>query len=119
MEQEDAARLFSALSQETRLAVVRRLVRAGRAGCAAGDLAEGLGVAPATLSFHLKELTHAGLVSSRREGRSIRYAAELDRVSALARFLLEECCAEDADPAADCRAVPACAPARTREPQGA
>jgi ArsR family transcriptional regulator, arsenate/arsenite/antimonite-responsive transcriptional repressor len=97
MEMETAIKALAALAQETRLRIFRALVRAhdpqpDAGGLAAGDIAKALSVTPATLSFHLKELTHAGLVTSRRDGRSIVYRADLATMQALAGFLLEDCC---------------------------
>lgn len=97
MEMETALSALAALAQETRLSIFRALVRAhapraGEGGLAAGEIAEALSVPPATLSFHLKELAHAGLVVSRREGRSIVYAANLEAMLGLAGFLLDDCC---------------------------
>lgn len=87
-----ATRRLHALAQESRLAVFRLLVRAGDAGVAAGDIARELDVAPNTLSAHLSVLSNAGLVSSRRESRSIIYAADYDGMSNLLAFLVEDCC---------------------------
>jgi DNA-binding transcriptional ArsR family regulator len=97
MEMESAIAALAALAQDTRLSIFRSLVRAhslkeGEGGLAAGEISEALGVAAATLSFHLKELSRAGLVSSRRVGRSIIYKADLDAMRALTGFLLEDCC---------------------------
>ncbi|MEX1153367.1 ArsR/SmtB family transcription factor [Parvibaculum sp.] len=97
MEIETAIPALAALAQETRLAIFRALVRAhmpveGEGGLAAGDIALTLSVPPATLSFHLKELARAGLVTSRREGRSIVYKADLDAMLGLTGFLLDDCC---------------------------
>jgi len=97
MKTEQVVAALGALAQDTRLAIFRALVRAhsprdGKGGLAAGDIGEALGVAPATLSFHLKELAHAGLVSARREGRSIVYKADLDAMRGLTAFLLKDCC---------------------------
>ena len=92
MEQKDAVSLLGALAQETRLTVVRHLVKAGPGGLCAGQLAEELEVQPATLSFHLKELEHAGLVHSRREGRQIFYSAGFARVREVIDYLMEDCC---------------------------
>ncbi len=92
METNDAVRLLAALAQETRLSVFRLLVQAGGAGLAAGALAQRLGVANATLSFHFKELTHAGLISSRQEGRYIYYSANYAAMNDLLQFLTDNCC---------------------------
>lgn len=93
MNERQALSVLAALSQETRLRIVRLLVVAGKEGLAAGAIAERLGTAASTLSFHLKELDQAGLVRSRRESRSILYSAEYDALSELIRFLMEDCCA--------------------------
>lgn len=85
-------RRLTALAQETRLAIYRLLVPAGEGGLPAGVIAERLGVSPATLSFHLKELERAGLLQARREGRSIYYAADYDGMRDLLSFLAEDCC---------------------------
>lgn len=83
---------LSALAHESRLAVFRLLVQAGPEGIAAGVLAERLEIPPATLSFHLAHLDRAGLVTSRREGRSIIYAADYGTMNGLVAFLTENCC---------------------------
>ncbi|UYV36901.1 metalloregulator ArsR/SmtB family transcription factor [Rhodobacteraceae bacterium D3-12] len=83
---------FSALSQETRLRVFRLLIKAGQGGMAAGEMAEALEVRQNTLSANLSVLLQAGLVRNQREGRSIRYFADAEGLSALLTFLLEECC---------------------------
>lgn len=92
METMTAIRRLTALAQETRLAIYRLLVPAGEEGLSAGVIAERLGVSPATLSFHLKELERAGLLQARREGRSICYAADYDGMRDLLGFLAEDCC---------------------------
>jgi DNA-binding transcriptional ArsR family regulator len=84
---------LSALAHASRLAVFRLLVRAGPDGMAAGDIAREIGALPNTLSTHLAILGHAGLVRSRREGRSIIYSADYDRMRALLGFLVADCCA--------------------------
>jgi DNA-binding transcriptional ArsR family regulator len=83
---------LSALAQESRLAVFRLLVEKGPGGMAAGDIAEALDVTPATLSFHLRTLTHAGLLRPQRDGRSIRYAADFDAMNSLVGYLTDNCC---------------------------
>lgn len=93
MEIKAAVTALSALAQETRLAVYRVLVAAGKEGLPAGEIAARLGVPPATLSFHLKELAHAGLVTSRSAGRFVIYAADYAAMTGLIAFLSEECCA--------------------------
>lgn len=85
---------LNALAQETRLRVYRELVRAGEAGLNPGALAERLGTAQATLSFHLKELRQAGLIQARQDSRYIYYSADYARMSALMTFLTENCCAD-------------------------
>jgi DNA-binding transcriptional ArsR family regulator len=97
MEISRANNLFAALAQETRLNIVRLLITTGPAGRAAGELAERLAVPAPTLSFHLNHLASAGLVSSRRESRSIIYRVEMDTVRHLIDFLVEDCC--EGDPA--------------------
>jgi DNA-binding transcriptional ArsR family regulator len=99
MKTTDAVTALAALAQDTRLAVYRLLVQQGVSGLAAGEIAGQLGIAPATLSFHLKELAQAGLVSSRQEGRFIFYSANFDAMNALVAFLTENCCAADCGPA--------------------
>jgi DNA-binding transcriptional ArsR family regulator len=92
MKSNDAIESLAALAQETRLAIYRLLVQAGPEGLAAGAIAEKLGVAPATLSFHLKELARAGLVTSRTASRFVYYAASFERMAALMTYLTENCC---------------------------
>jgi ArsR family transcriptional regulator, arsenate/arsenite/antimonite-responsive transcriptional repressor len=92
METKQAVGALAALAQETRLLIFRLLVQAGPEGEAAGRIGEELDVPPATLSFHLKELNHAGLVSSRQEGRFIYYAADFEQMAALMTFLTRNCC---------------------------
>lgn len=91
----DAVRTLGALAQESRLEVFRLLVRKGSAGMAAGDLSNHFGLPPATMSFHLKELNNAGLITSRRESRSIIYSANYTHMQTLMGFLLENCCADN------------------------
>lgn len=92
METKQALSALGALAQEVRLEVFRMLVRVGPAGMAASKIAEHLGMLPSSLSFHLKELTYAGLVTSRQEGRFVMYAANFDAMNALIGFLTESCC---------------------------
>ncbi len=91
-----AVEALAALAQESRLAVFRLLVQAGQEGIAAGVIAEKLGIAPATLSFHLKTLTYAKLVKSRTEGRFVIYNANYPEMDKLVGYLTENCCAGDA-----------------------
>src|SRR3972149_8847047 len=93
MKESQALVSLAALSQETRLRVVRRLVRAGEKGIPAASLADRLGISPSNISFHLKELEQAGLVAARREARSIIYTADYKTLNGLIRFLMEDCCA--------------------------
>ena len=92
METKSAVAALAALAQETRLSIFRLLMEAGPEGVAAGALGDKLGVPPATLSFHLKELSHTGLVTARQEGRFIYYAANFEHMAALMSFLTQNCC---------------------------
>lgn len=93
MDEPQALPAFAALSQETRLRIVRLLVQAGPEGLPAGAIGEAMGGASSSrMSFHLSHLEHAGLVRSRREGRSIVYSADLPTLSALIAFLMKDCC---------------------------
>jgi DNA-binding transcriptional ArsR family regulator len=109
MKTKAAVQSLAALAQETRLSIYRALVEQGPSGLAAGALAERLGVANATLSFHLKELANAGLIVPRQDGRFIYYAANYDAMSALLEYLTANCCAGE-----PCSATSRTAPARRR-----
>jgi DNA-binding transcriptional ArsR family regulator len=92
MDINDALPAFGTLSQETRLRVFRLLVEHGETGARAGTLSESLQIPHNTLSFHLKHMSHARLVVSRREGRSIIYRANFEFFSELIRYMVEDCC---------------------------
>jgi DNA-binding transcriptional ArsR family regulator len=96
MEIFEAVHALSSLAHDTRLGVFRLLVQAGAEGMQVGRIGETLGVAAPTLSFHLKELTHAGLVLSRQEGRFIYYRANYDAMNALLAYLTDNCCQGEA-----------------------
>ena len=102
MEKLEAVAALAALAQDTRLDVFRLLVRAGPEGLPAGRIGERLGLPSATLSFHLNQLRHAGLVTFQREGRSLIYAAEYAAMNALLAYLTENCCRGDASGCGDC-----------------
>lgn len=109
-----AVAALASLAHEARLEVFRALVEAGPSGRSAGWLAARLEILPATLTFHLNHLRHAGLVTSRRESRSIIYAAEFGAMNGLLAYLTENCCQRSADAragSATCGlADPACQP---------
>jgi DNA-binding transcriptional ArsR family regulator len=92
MKTPEALAALTALAQDTRLAVFRRLVAAGPEGLTAGRLGRAVKVAPATLSFHLKALNNAGLVSARQEGRYVRYVASFTAMNGLVDYLSANCC---------------------------
>ncbi|HWH42654.1 MAG TPA: metalloregulator ArsR/SmtB family transcription factor [Usitatibacter sp.] len=96
METATAISSLAALAQETRLGIFRLLVGAGPSGLSVGEIGAELKVAPATLSFHLKELAYAGLIASRQEGRFIFYSANFERMNALVGFLTDHCCSREA-----------------------
>lgn len=92
MDIQEATVLFDALSQETRLGAFRLLVKAGPGGLAAGVLSETLGTPHNTMSFHLNHLTNAGIISSRKDGRSVIYSANFDVTRDLIGFMVKDCC---------------------------
>ena len=104
MDSVTAVASLSALAQESRLAIYRLLVEAGPTGLAVGEIGAELHLAPATLSFHLKALAHAGLVEARQDGRYIYYSASFARMNALVGYLSENCCARDCGPGCGPRA---------------
>src|SRR5271169_5974908 len=110
MKKLDALAALAALAQANRLDVFRLLVQAGPGGMAAGHVAEKLDLAPNTLTFHFDRLRDAGLVTVRRDGRSMIYAARFETMNGLLAFLTENCCQGAAE---------ACAPAAVCKPEGA
>jgi ArsR family transcriptional regulator len=107
MDQKHAIAALGALAQETRLALFRLLVTCGPAGLPAGVIAEKLGVMPSSLSFHLQQLAHAGLITQRRLSRQLIYSAEYGAMNELMAYLTENCCGTGAV------CVPVCNPADT------
>src|SRR3989338_3639129 len=98
MKPAQVVKALAALAQPTRLAVYRLLVARGPEGVAAGQVAEKLKAAPATLSFHFRALGHAGLIESRQEGRFIYYVANFAAMNEMVAYLTENCCGGDAAP---------------------
>lgn len=92
MDNKQVIAALAALAQESRLAAFRLLVQTGPAGLAASRIAEHLDLAPSSLSFHLKELTHAGLITARQDGRFVIYSANFDTMNGLLAFLTDNCC---------------------------
>jgi DNA-binding transcriptional ArsR family regulator len=105
MEAGTVIKALGALAQEHRLAVFRLLVQAGPDGLSAGSLAEAIGVPPSSMSFHLAQLTNAGLVTQRRQSRSIIYSADFAAMNAVMGYLTENCCG-----GVSCTADTACSP---------
>jgi DNA-binding transcriptional ArsR family regulator len=116
MEMKTAVENLSALAHEGRLSIFRLLVQAGPDGMAAGAIARKLGTAANTMSAQLLVLANAGLIGARREGRSIIYAADFDRMSSLLLFLTEDCCGGNSEICAPLAtlAKPCCPPKKTR-----
>jgi ArsR family transcriptional regulator, arsenate/arsenite/antimonite-responsive transcriptional repressor len=116
MESKAAVRALGALAHETRLAIYRTLVERGAAGLAAGKIGDALKLPPATLSFHLRELSHAGLVCARQHSRFIYYSADATAMNGLLGYLAHHCCrAKDAwTPVGD---VPRPSPGTPSEPR--
>jgi DNA-binding transcriptional ArsR family regulator len=110
MEKSDAVVALAALAQDNRLDVFRLLVQAGPEGMPAGSVATALEIAPNTLTFHFDRLRQAGLITVRREGRSMIYAARYEAMNGLIAYLTENCCAGAPE-----QCAPACAPARAKQ----
>jgi ArsR family transcriptional regulator, arsenate/arsenite/antimonite-responsive transcriptional repressor len=118
METTDAVAALSALAQDSRLDVFRLLVEAGPDGMPAGEIADALGLAPNTLTFHFDRLRAAGLVTVRREGRSMIYAARFEAMNALIGYLTDNCCDGAPEKCLPSRIrAPALAKKRNREPR--
>ena len=108
METKAAVTALAALAQDSRLAIFRALVQAGPSGLAAGRISELTGIAPSSLSFHLKELSHADMVDSQQAGRFVIYSANFATMSALLGFLTDNCCGGNP-------CLPVCSPACSTE----
>lgn len=111
LEELQALDVFSALSQETRLRMVRVLVQAGPEGLSAGAVGEAVGASSSGASFHLAHLERAGLIQSRRESRSIIYSASYDTLTGLIEFLMADCCSGRPEICAPAIAAANCSPA--------
>ncbi len=108
MKKSNAIAALAALAQENRLDAYRLLVQAGPEGLSAGEVAASLGLPPNTLTFHFDRLREAGLVTVRRDGRSMIYAAQFDTMNALLGYLTENCCGGDSS----CAPASVCPPVR-------
>ena len=106
MDGKDAVAALGALAHETRLAVFRMLVERGPDGLSAGVIAEKLGLPPSSLTFHLQQLAHAGLITQRRLSRQLIYAMDVAAMNAVMGYLTENCCGGEA-------CAPVCQPAKT------
>ena len=111
MNRDIATKVFESLASGVRLDVYRLLVKAGLEGMVAGQIASTLAIAPNNLSFHLKAMTHAGLLSVEQEGRFQRYRANIPLMLDLVAFLTEECCAGHPEQCASLRSASHCTPA--------
>src|SRR5277367_687580 len=108
MDEKRAIAALGALAQETRLELFRLLVTCGPNGLPAGVIAERLGVQPSSLSFHLGQLTRAGLITQRRQSRQLIYSAEYGAMNELLGYLTENCCGRDAVSAPVCNPASGC-----------
>jgi ArsR family transcriptional regulator, arsenate/arsenite/antimonite-responsive transcriptional repressor len=115
MNEGQAQNAFAALSQETRLRIVRMLVKAGPDGMAAGVIADASDVSASNVSFHLKDLEHAGLINARREARSIIYSADYKALRGLLEFLMKDCCAGHPEICVPALAAVCCPPTPKRK----
>ncbi len=98
MEMKEAVQRLGALAHETRLSVFRELVRRGSLGLAAGEIATRVAISAPNASFHLAELSRVGLVTARRDGRSVFYSVDFSSIAGLLDYLRENCCAEEESP---------------------
>lgn len=112
MEMKEAVKALAAIGHESRLTIYRLLVQAGPPGLAAGEIAQKAGMAPSSLSFHLKELVHAGLLTSRQAGRFVMYSAQFETMAALLSYLTENCC--DGEPCMPQFSPNSCAPEKSQ-----
>ena len=96
MNETEAVAAFGALSNETRLRILRELVVAGAAGCGAGDLAIAVGASPSRASFHLAALAKSGLIRSSQTARQVTYFANFEKIGGLLRYFWKDCCSSDA-----------------------
>ena len=108
MKLKDIVPALAALAQDTRLTAYRMLVQAGIDGLPDGEIAGRLGIPPATASFHLSQLAHAGLIQSRTQGRFVIYSTDFERMNGLISFLTDNCCGGQS-------CAPACLPAQPGE----
>ena len=107
MDSSSVIEALAALAHENRLAIFRLLVRRGPEGLSAGTIAEGVGLTPSSLTFHVQQLTRAGLLTQRRDGRQLIYAADFGAMNALVDYLMENCCGSGS-------CASACAPPKKR-----
>ena len=103
MKTPEAVEALGALAHEHRLKIFKLLVERGPEGLAAGHIADGVGLVPSSLTFHLKALERAGLIARRRESRQLIYSADFDAVGALVSYLTENCCAGSVECATACK----------------
>nr|WP_319383334.1 metalloregulator ArsR/SmtB family transcription factor [uncultured Roseibium sp.] len=111
MNEADALAAFASISSAMRLRILKRLVEAGSSGMSAGDIADAVGATPSRTSFHLSNMSDAGLVTSSRQARQITYRIDFATVGALMRYLLEDCCNNNATVRACCLPDGGCGPA--------